>query len=126
MNAYIIKGYRSAVGKSHRGIFKFTRPDELSAQVIKHLIKNTPELNEEMIDDLIVGNATPEAEQGLNIARIISLMGLETDKVPGMTINRFCSSGIESISIACSKIISGVADCIIAGGVESMSHNQFG
>ena len=126
MNAYIIKGYRSAVGKSHRGMFRFIRPDELSAQVIKHLIKNTPELNEEMIDDLIVGNATPEAEQGLNIARIISLMGLKTDKVPGMTINRFCSSGIESISIACSKIISGVADCVIAGGVESMSPIPFG
>ncbi|MDC0204636.1 acetyl-CoA C-acyltransferase [Flavobacteriales bacterium] len=124
--AYIIAGYRSAVGKSGQGVFKFTRPDDLAADVVKHLVKSVPHLDTEKIDDVIVGNATPEAEQGLNIGRMISLMGLDTIKVPGMTVNRYCSSGLETIAIANSKIQNGMADCIIAGGVETMSPIPFG
>ncbi len=124
--AYIIAGYRSAVGKSGKGVFKFTRPDDLAADVIKYLIASVPELDKEKIDDVICGNATPEAEQGLNIGRMISLMGLDTVKVPGMTVNRYCSSGLETIAIANAKIQSGMADCIIAGGVECMSPIPFG
>jgi acetyl-CoA acyltransferase len=119
--AYIIKGFRTAVGKAGRGGFRFTRPDDLAADVIKHIMKVTPELDKNRIDDVIVGNATPEAEQGLNVGRMISLMGLDTDKVPGMTVNRYCSSGLETIAIAQAKIEAGMADCIIAGGAESMS-----
>jgi acetyl-CoA acyltransferase len=121
MKAYIIKGYRTAVGKAGKGGFRFSRPDDLAADVIKHIMKMTPELDKNRIDDVIVGNATPEAEQGLNVGRMISLMGLDTDKVPGMTVNRYCSSGLETIAIAQAKIEAGMADCIIAGGVESMS-----
>ena len=124
--AYIVAGYRSAVGKSGKGVFKFTRPDDLAADVIKHLVASIPELDKDKIDDVICGNATPEAEQGLNIGRMISLMGLDTIKVPGMTVNRYCSSGLETISIANAKIQSGMADCIIAGGVECMSPIPFG
>ena len=102
--AYIVAGYRSAVGKSGKGVFKFTRPDDLAADVIKHLVASIPELDKEKIDDVICGNATPEAEQGLNIGRMISLMGLDTIKVPGMTVNRYCSSGLETIAIANAKI----------------------
>lgn len=119
--AYIVKGYRTAVGKAGRGGFRFTRPDDLASEVIKHLLAQVPELDKNRIDDVIVGNATPEAEQGLNVGRLISLMGLNTDKVPGMTVNRYCSSGLETIAIATAKIETGMADCIIAGGVESMS-----
>lgn len=126
METYIVAGYRSAVGKAPRGAFRFTRPDELAAGVIKHLMKNVPEVENEQIDDVIVGNATPEAEQGLNIGRMISLMGLDTVKVPGMTVNRYCSSGLETIALASAKIKSGMADCIIAGGVEMMSPIPFG
>ncbi len=126
MNAYIIAGFRSAVGKSGRGKFRFTRPDDLAVSVIKQLVASVPNLDPTRIDDVIVGNATPEAEQGLNIGRMISLMGLNTDKVPGMTVNRYCSSGSESIAIASAKIHSGMADCIIAGGVECMSPIPFG
>ena len=126
MNAYIVKGYRTAVGKAPRGIFRFTRPDDLAADLIRHLVAQVPELDKERIDDVIVGNATPEAEQGLNIGRMISLMGLDTVKVPGMTVNRYCSSGLETIAIAAAKIHAGVANCIIAGGVESMSPIPFG
>jgi acetyl-CoA acyltransferase len=126
MNAYIIAGFRSAVGKAPRGKFRFTRPDDLAAHVVKHLVASVPNLDPERIDDVIVGNATPEAEQGLNIGRMIALMGLSTDKVPGMTVNRYCSSGSETIAIAASKIHSGLADCIIAGGVEVMSPIPFG
>ncbi|MDB4533510.1 acetyl-CoA C-acyltransferase [Vicingaceae bacterium] len=126
MNAYIVAGFRSAVGKSPRGLFKFMRPDDLAAGVIKHLVKSIPNLDKEDIDDVIVGNATPEAEQGLNIGRMISLMGLDTDQVPGMTVNRYCSSGLETIAIASAKIDAGLADCIIAGGVETMSPIPFG
>ena len=124
--AYIVAGYRSAVGKSGKGVFKFTRPDDLATDVIKHLVASVPELNKETIDDVICGNATPEAEQGLNIGRMISLMGLNSIKVPGMTVNRYCSSGIETIAIANAKIQNGMADCIIAGGVECMSPIPFG
>lgn len=119
--AYIVTGYRTAVGKAGKGGFRFYRPDDLAADVIKHIMKEVPQLDKERIDDVIVGNATPEAEQGLNVGRMISLMGLDTDKVPGMTVNRYCSSGLETIAIASAKIESGMADCIIAGGVESMS-----
>ena len=126
MNAYIIAGFRSAVGKAPRGKFRFTRPDDLSAHVVNHLVNSVPGLERDRIDDVIVGNATPEAEQGLNIGRMISLMGLDTDKVPGMTVNRYCSSGSETIAIASAKIHSGQADVIVAGGVECMSPIPFG
>ena len=119
--AYIVTGFRSAVGKAGRGGFRFHRPDDIAASVIKHLMASVPQLDKDRIDDVIVGNATPEAEQGLNMGRMISLMGLDTDKVPGMTVNRYCSSGIETIAIAQAKIEAGMADCIIAGGAESMS-----
>jgi acetyl-CoA acyltransferase len=124
--AYIVTGFRSAVGKAPRGQFRFTRPDDLAVAVIKHLCAAVPSLDKEWIDDVIVGNATPEAEQGLNIGRMISLMGLDTVKVPGMTVNRYCASGLETIAIAAAKIKSGMADCIIAGGVECMSPIPFG
>jgi acetyl-CoA acyltransferase len=119
--AYIVTGFRSAVGKAGKGGFRFYRPDDLAADVIKHLVDSVPQLDKSRIDDVIVGNATPEAEQGLNVGRLISLMGLGTDKVPGMTVNRYCSSGLETIALAKAKIETGMADCIIAGGVESMS-----
>ena len=119
--AYIVTGFRTAIGKAGKGGFRFSRPDDLAADVIKHLMSTVPQLDKDRIDDVIVGNATPEAEQGLNVGRMISLMGLDTDKVPGMTVNRYCSSGLETIAIATAKIESGMADCIIAGGVESMS-----
>ena len=120
-NAYIVAGYRTAIGKAGKGGFRFSRPDELGAEVIKHILKNIPQLDPERIDDVIVGNATPEAEQGLNMGRMISMMGLNTVKVPGITINRYCSSGLETIAMATAKINAGMADCIIAGGAESMS-----
>jgi acetyl-CoA acyltransferase len=126
MNAYIVAGYRSAVGKSKKGGFSFFRPDDLAAQVVQRLMKDLPQLDPNEIDDVIVGNATPEAEQGLNIGRMISLMGLNTVKVPGMTVNRYCSSGLETIAIAAAKINAGMASCIIAGGVETMSPIPFG
>ncbi len=124
--AYIIAAYRTAVGKAPRGVFRFTRADELAAEVIKNLVAAVPNLDKEEIDDVIVGNATPEAEQGLNLARMISLMGLDTDKVPGVTVNRYCASGLETIAIASAKIKAGMADCIVAGGVEIMSGMPFG
>lgn len=120
-NAYIVAGYRSAVGKAGKGGFRFYRPDDLAADVIKHLMAQFPQLDPARVDDVIVGNATPEAEQGLNVGRLIALMGLNNDKVPGMTVNRYCSSGLETMAIARAKIEAGMADCIIAGGVESMS-----
>lgn len=119
--AYIVAGFRSAVGKAGKGGFRFYRPDDLAVRVIEKLVDSIPNLDKNRIDDVIVGNATPEAEQGLNMGRLISLMGLKTDKVPGMTVNRYCSSGLETIAIAKAKIETGMADCIIAGGVESMS-----
>ncbi|MDQ3050023.1 MAG: acetyl-CoA C-acyltransferase [Bacteroidota bacterium] len=126
MEAYIIAGFRSAVGKAPRGKFRFLRADDLAATVVQHLVASLPGLDKNQIDDVIVGNATPEAEQGLNIGRMISLIGLDTIKVPGMTVNRYCSSGLETIAIASAKIKAGLADCIIAGGVESMSPIPFG
>ena len=126
MEAYIIAGYRTAVGKAPRGVFRFTRADDLAAEVIKQLVASVPNLDKTQIDDVIVGNATPEAEQGLNIGRMVSLMGLDTDKVPGVTVNRYCASGLETIATAVAKIRSGMADCIIAGGVEVMSGMPFG
>jgi len=125
MDAYIIAGKRSAVGKAPRGKLRFTRPDDLAAAVIKGMLADFPDLDKDLINDVIVGNATPEAEQGLNIGRMISLMSLNTDKVPGMTVNRYCSSGLETIAIAAAKIHSGMADVIIAGGVETMSPIPF-
>ncbi len=124
--AYIIAAYRTAVGKAPRGVFRFTRADDLAAEVVQQLVASIPGLDKERIDDVIVGNATPEAEQGLNIGRMISLMGLNTDKVPGVTVNRYCASGLETIATAVAKIRSGMADCIIAGGVEVMSGMPFG
>ncbi|WP_108869899.1 acetyl-CoA C-acyltransferase [Aquimarina aquimarini] len=119
--AYIVKAYRTAVGKAPRGVFRFKRTDELAAETIAHMMKELPQLDKTRIDDVIVGNAMPEGSQGLNMARLISLMGLNSVDVPGVTVNRFCSSGIETIGIATAKIQSGMADCIIAGGAESMS-----
>tara|TARA_B100001778_G_scaffold333721_1_gene342964 strand:+ start:1076 stop:2251 length:1176 start_codon:yes stop_codon:yes gene_type:complete len=126
MEAYIVAGYRSAVGKSKRGGFKFYRPDDLGAQIVRKIMSDLPGLDPNTIDDVICGNATPEAEQGLNIGRMISLMGLDTVKVPGVTVNRYCSSGLETIAIATAKIKAGMADCILAGGVECMSPIPFG
>lgn len=119
--AYIVKAYRTAVGKAKKGGFRFARPDDLAADVIKHILSEVPNLDQDLIDDVIVGNAMPEAEQGLNVGRFISLMGLNTEKVPGMTVNRYCSSGLETMAIAKAKIETGLADIIIAGGSESMS-----
>jgi acetyl-CoA acyltransferase len=126
MDAYIVAAKRSAVGKAPRGSLRFLRADELAVQVIKGMLTDIPQLEVDRIDDVIVGNATPEAEQGLNIARMISLMALNTDKVPGMTVNRYCSSGLQTIALAAQAIESGQADCIIAGGVETMSPIPFG
>ncbi|MBL4888263.1 MAG: acetyl-CoA C-acyltransferase [Flavobacteriaceae bacterium] len=124
--AYIVKAYRTAVGKAPKGVFRFKRPDELAAETIEHMMKELPQLDKKRIDDVIVGNAMPEAEQGLNMGRLISLMGLKIEDVPGVTVNRYCASGIETIGIATAKIQSGMADCIIAGGVESMSFIPMG
>ncbi len=124
--AYIVKAYRTAVGKAPRGLFRFKRPDELAAETIEYLLKDLPQLDKKRIDDVIVGNAMPEAEQGLNMARLISLMGLKIEDVPGVTVNRYCASGLETIGIATAKIQAGMADCIIAGGAESMSYIPMG
>ena len=118
--AYIVAGYRTAVGKAKKGGFRFMRPDDLGADVIKHLLKSVPELDPTRIDDVIVGNAFPEAEQGLQIGRMIALEAIGIE-VPGSTVNRFCGSGIDTIATAVARIKSGMMDCIIAGGVESMS-----
>jgi len=120
MDAYIVAGYRTAVGKAKRGGFRFTRPDDLAADVIKHLLASVAGLDPHKVDDLIVGNAVPEAEQGMQMGRMISLLSLPIE-VPGMIVNRYCGSGLEAISIASARIHAGMADCIIAGGTESMS-----
>lgn len=120
MNAYIVAGYRSAVGKAPKGVFRFTRPDDLAAEVIKHLMASVPNLDPARVEDVIVGNAVPEAEQGMQMARYISLLALGKT-VPGVTVNRYCGSGVETIAMAAAKIHAGMADCIIAGGTESMS-----
>jgi len=119
--AYIVKAYRTAVGKAPKGVFRFKRTDELAAETIQHMMRELPNLDKKRIDDVIVGNAMPEGAQGLNMARFISLIGLDSVDVPGVTVNRFCASGIETIGIATAKIQAGMADCIIAGGAESMS-----
>lgn len=120
MDAYVVAGYRTAVGKAPRGGLRLTRPDDMAAEVIKHLLAQVPQLDPARVEDLIVGNAVPEAEQGMQIARYIALLSLPTT-VPGLTINRYCGSGLEAIAIASAKIHAGLADCIIAGGTESMS-----
>ena len=126
MEAYIVAGYRSAVGKAHKGSFRFTRPDDIAAGVINHLLKNLPEFDHRRITDVIVGNADPEAEHGLNMARMISLMSLKEVSIPGVTVNRYCASGLETIAMATAKIQAGHSDCIIAGGAQSMSFVPMG
>lgn len=124
--AYIVKGYRTAVGKAPKGVFRFKRPDELAAETIEFMMAQLPDFDKTRIDDVMVGNAMPEAEQGLNVGRLISLMGLKVTDVPGVTVNRYCASGLETIGMATAKIQSGMADCIIAGGAESMSFIPMG
>ncbi|HQA75343.1 acetyl-CoA C-acyltransferase [Flavobacterium sp.] len=124
--AYIVKAYRTAVGKAPKGVFRFKRPDELAAETIQHLMNELPDFDKTRIDDVMVGNAMPEAEQGLNMGRLISLMGLKVTDVPGVTVNRYCASGLETIGMATAKIQSGMANCIIAGGAESMSFIPMG
>ena len=124
--AYIVSGYRTAVGKAPKGVFRFKRPDELAAETIEHMMKDLPNFDKTRIDDVMVGNAMPEAEQGLNVARLISVMGLKITDVPGVTVNRYCASGVETIAMATAKIQSGMAECIIAGGAESMSFIPMG
>ncbi|NBV05036.1 MAG: acetyl-CoA C-acyltransferase [Cytophagia bacterium] len=120
MNAYLIAGLRSAVTKAPKGGFRFTRPDDLAAEVIRQVLATLPDLDPQRIDELIVGNAVPEAEQGMQMGRIVSLLALPKE-VPGMVVNRYCGSGLESIAIAAQRIHSGMADLILAGGTESMS-----
>lgn len=124
--AYIVSAYRTAVGKAPKGVFRFKRPDELAAETIQHMMNELPDFDKKRIDDVMVGNAMPEAEQGLNFGRLISLMGLEINDVPGVTVNRYCASGLETIGMATARIQSGMADCIIAGGAESMSFIPMG
>ena len=118
--AYIVAGYRTAVAKAKRGGFRFYRPDDLAIDVIRGLMSSVPQLEASRVDDVIVGNAVPEAEQGLQVARIIAARALGYE-VPGVTVNRYCASGLETIAMATAKIRMGFADCIIAGGTESMS-----
>ncbi|MBL7886698.1 MAG: acetyl-CoA C-acyltransferase [Flavobacterium sp.] len=124
--AYIVQGFRTAVGKAPKGVFRFKRPDELAAETIEHMMAQLPDFDKKRIDDVMVGNAMPEAEQGLNVGRLISLMGLKVTDVPGVTVNRYCASGLETIGMATAKIQSGMAHCIIAGGAESMSFIPMG
>lgn len=126
MKAYIVGAYRSAVAKAPRGTLRFMRPDDMAAQVIRHLMKEFPQIEKENIDDIVVGNAFPEAESGFNMGRMLSLMSMDTVEVPGSTINRYCASGLESIAIASAKISAGFADIVIAGGAESMSMISMG
>jgi len=118
--AYIVAGYRTAVGKAKRGGFRFFRPDDLAVEVIKGVLQSVPQVDKALVDDVIVGNAVPEAEQGLQVGRIIAARAIGYD-TPGMTVNRYCASGLETIAIATAKIRMGMAECIIAGGTESMS-----
>jgi len=124
--AYIVKAYRTAVGKAPRGVFRFKRPDELAAETIQYMMDKLPDFDKTRIDDVMVGNAMPEAEQGLNVGRLISLMGLKIEDVPGMTVNRYCASGLETISIATAKIQMGMADCVIAGGSRKYELHSYG
>lgn len=125
-NAYIVAAKRTAVGKSGRGVFRFKRPDELAAETIQGMLKDLPDFDKGRIDDMIIGNAMPEAEQGLNMARQISLLALERVDIPGISINRWCASGLDAIGAAVARIQSGMAQCIVAGGVESMSYVPMG
>jgi acetyl-CoA acyltransferase len=124
--AYIVAAKRSAVGKASKGSLRSVRPDDLAASVIRSLINELPELDKKTVDDVLVGNAMPEAEQGLNMGRLVSLLGLEVVDVPGATVNRYCASGLETIAMATAKIRSGMADVVIAGGAESMSYIPMG
>ncbi|MBI1316620.1 acetyl-CoA C-acyltransferase [bacterium] len=124
--AYIVAAKRSPVGKAPRGTLRFYRPDDLAAQVIRAVLAEVPQLDPQRIDDVLVGNAMPEAEQGLNVGRLIALLGLDTVEVPGVTVNRYCASGLETIAMAVAKIRSGMADCLLAGGAESMSYIPMG
>lgn len=126
MKAYIVGGYRSAIGKAPRGSLRFTRPDDIAAAVIKKLMADFPQIDHHLIDDVVVGNAFPEAETGFNMGRLLSLMSMDTVEVPGSTINRYCASGLESIAIASAKITAGIADIIVAGGAETMSMISMG
>ena len=126
MKAYIVGGYRSAIGKAPRGSLRFTRPDDIAAAVIKKLMADFPQIDHQLIDDVVVGNAFPEAETGFNMGRLLSLMSMDTVEVPGSTINRYCASGLESIAIASAKITAGIADIIVAGGAETMSMISMG
>src|SRR5204863_2380736 len=119
-DAYIVSGYRTAVGKAKRGGLRFYRPDDLAVDVIKGLMASVPQLDPKLVDDVIVGNAVPEAEQGLQVGRIIAARAIGFH-APGITVNRYCASGLESIAVATAKIRTGMAECIIAGGTESMS-----
>jgi acetyl-CoA acyltransferase len=126
MNAYIVAGYRSAIGKAPRGSLRFTRPDDIAAIVIKHILQKFPQIDQPKIDDVVVGNAFPEAETGFNMGRLLSLMSMDTIEVPGSTVNRYCASGLETIAIASAKISAGIADMIVAGGAETMSMINMG
>ncbi len=126
MDAYIVAGYRSAVGKSGKGTLRSTTAVELSRQVVKKVMEAVPNISPDQVEDMIVGSATPEGDMGSNIGRLVALAGLESEKVPGMTVNRFCSSGLETIATASSRVDAGIADCIIAGGVETMSSMPMG
>lgn len=125
-NAYIVGGYRSAIGKAPRGSLRFTRPDDIAAAVIRRLMDDFPQLEKNKIDDIVVGNAFPEAETGFNMGRLLSLMSLDTVEVPGSTVNRYCASGLETIAIASAKINAGIADVVVAGGAETMSMINMG
>lgn len=126
MNAYIVGGYRSAIGKAPRGAFRFMRPDDIAAEVINHLMKDFPQIDKSKIDEIVVGNAFPEAESGFNMGRLLSLMTMDSVDVPGSTVNRYCASGLETIAIASAKISAGLADMVIAGGAETMSMISMG
>lgn len=126
MNAYIVGGYRSAIAKAPRGAFRFMRPDDIAAEVIKHLLNDFPQIDKSKIDEVVVGNAFPEAESGFNMGRLLSLMSTGNVEVPGSTVNRYCASGLETIAIASAKISAGIADIILAGGAETMSMISMG
>ncbi|HAG15009.1 MAG TPA: acetyl-CoA C-acyltransferase [Bacteroidales bacterium] len=126
MNAYIVGGYRSAIAKAPRGAFRFMRPDDIAAEVIKHLLNDFPQIDKSKIDEVVVGNAFPEAESGFNMGRLLSLMSTGNVEVPGSTVNRYCASGLETIAIASAKISAGIADIIVAGGAETMSMISMG
>ena len=121
MEAYIVGGYRSPVGKAPKGTLKNTRPDDIAVAVIRRLLEDFPQIERNRIDDVVVGNAFPEAESGMNMGRFLSLMSMDNVEVPGSTVNRFCASGLETIAIATAKIRAGLADVIVAGGAETMS-----